>query len=345
MTDNFDENLQKEIDSVTIKAKSNGFGVSQKTIYQTKFTTIIVYAFHIPDQNTGETHHFVLEFKIWKRKNTREEWAPEITEQNFFSGDKYSLKIDKPEAVENLIKFLNLEFEQIGKKMCGTRTIVDNPNEIDFSFVSTLSNEKISDLSNLVNIKKIKNILDEWKENKQNSNESYWQNLLKENNLILSQIFACPFIFIKDQFFCGGKTGSNSGGIETDFIYQNNLTQNTAFIEIKTPQAILVNKSLYLGKNDDDNNAIYSISSDLTGGVNEVLNQKNIFIQKKDSIEEIEKQHLNFKCVFLGGMISSLTKGQIKSFELYRSSLRDVEIITYDELFERIELILNIFEK
>ena len=37
---------------------------------------------------------------------------------------------------------------------------------------------------------------------------------------------------------------------------------------------------------DLDNNAIYSISSKLTGGINEVLNQKNTFIQKKDSDEK-----------------------------------------------------------
>ncbi len=106
-----------------------------------------------------------------------------------------------------------------------------------------------------------------------------------------------------------------------------------------------MNKSLYLGKNDTDNNAIYSISSKLTGGINEVLNQKNIFIQKKNSLEENEKIHSNFKCIFIGGSISSLTVGQRKSFELYRSSLSNVEIITFDELFERIKSLLKIFEK
>lgn len=95
---------------------------------------------------------------------------------------------------------------------------------------------------------------------------------------------------------------------------------------------------------DLDNNAIYSISSKLTGGINEVLNQKNTFIQKKDSSQENVKKHSNFKCVFIGGSISALTDGQRKSFELYRSSLRNVEIITYDELFERINLIVEMLK-
>lgn len=207
-----------------------------------------------------------------------------------------------------------------------------------------LSNNDISNIENLVNITKIKNIINDWEKNKENDSEDYWQNLFKKNSYILSQIFACPFIFIQEQFYCGGKTGTNKGGIEADFVYQNKLTNNTAFIEIKTPKTDLVNKSLYLGTNDEDNNAIYSISSKLTGGINEVLNQRNTFIQKKDSLQENTKIHSNFKCVFIGGTIILLTEGQRKSFELYRSSLRNVEIITFDELFERIKSILEIFE-
>jgi len=208
-----------------------------------------------------------------------------------------------------------------------------------------LSSVDLENIDNLVNTTKIKKIIEIWQENKNNDDEKFWQNLFKENNFILSQVFACPFIFIDEQFFCGGKRGTNKGGVETDFIYQNKLTQNTAFIEIKTPITDLTNKSLYLGKSDNDNNAIYCINSELTGGINELLNQRNRFIQKKDSLEEIERKHENFKCIFIGGMISSLTSGQLKSFELYRNSLRDVEIITYDELLERIKGILNIFNE
>jgi hypothetical protein len=214
--------------------------------------------------------------------------------------------------------------------------------EIILSNLEKLSSDKLESIENLINITHIKQILDIWEKNKQNKQESFWQNLFTNNSLILSQIFSCPFIFLQQQFFCGGKNGKNQGGIEADFIYKNKLTQNTAFIEIKTPLTQIVNQTLYLGVNDEDDNAIYPISAALTGGVNEVLNQKNIFIQKKDSISSSEKEHFNFKCVLIGGTLSALSPGQIKSFELYRSSLRDVEIITFDELFARIELMLDI---
>lgn len=208
-----------------------------------------------------------------------------------------------------------------------------------------LSKDELLNIDNLVNVTTIKNLLKEWEENKYNPEEFFWQTFFENNNQILSQIFASPFIFIEGQFFCGGKKGSNIGGIEADFVFKNELTQNTAFIEIKTPKIELVQKSLYLGISDEDNNAIYSISPKLTGGVNEVLNQKNIFIQKKDSLEESEKQHFNFKCIVIAGTMSDLSKGQIKSFELYRSSLSGVEIVTYDELFNKTKTFLTIFEK
>jgi hypothetical protein len=47
--------------------------------------------------------------------------------------------------------------------------------------------------------------------------------------------------------------------------------------------------------------------------------------------------------VLIIGTIKSLTKQQLKSFELFRSSIRDVEIITYDELLKRTDLILGQF--
>jgi len=34
-----------------------------------------------------------------------------------------------------------------------------------------------------------------------------------------------------------------------------------------------------------------------------------------------------------------------RSFELYRSSLREVEVITYDEFFERISALLNFLKR
>ena len=49
-----------------------------------------------------------------------------------------------------------------------------------------------------------------------------------------------------------------------------------------------------------------------------------------------------FNCI---GTIKQLTKEQYKSFELLRTAIKDVEIITYDELYDRIKGILSIFSR
>jgi len=98
----------------------------------------------------------------------------------------------------------------------------------------------------------------------------------------------------------------------------------------------------YRGKEDGKENIIYSMHEELTGGVNQVLNQKKVYL--KTHGEKNEKSLNNAKCVLVIGKLP-LDADQKRSFEYYRSSLRDVEIITYDELFGRINGILNLFEK
>lgn len=44
------------------------------------------------------------------------------------------------------------------------------------------------------------------------------------------------------------------------------------------------------------------------------------------------------------GTIKSLKKNELKSFELFRSNSRDVEIITFDELLARFENLQQLME-
>ncbi|MBT4921837.1 MAG: DUF4263 domain-containing protein [Rickettsiales bacterium] len=208
-----------------------------------------------------------------------------------------------------------------------------------------LSSDQLSNIDNWVDITEINNLLKKWKENDQNNDEvGFWQQLFIKNSRILSQVFAIPLIQKEDNYYCGGKTISNTGGVYGDFLYKNLLTNNIAFIEIKTPKTPLVLPGLYRGKNDDDANAIYSIDQKLTGSVNQVLNQRNVFVQYKYPNLAIDMECTNCKCVVIAGRIQDLSKGQKKSFEMYRNSLRDVEIITYDELYNRINYILDLLK-
>lgn len=203
--------------------------------------------------------------------------------------------------------------------------------------------DSLGELQNMVSTAKIDAILEIWESNKTNNQESFWHSVFKENSWILSQIFASQYIFVEDEFFCGGSRGNRKGGVLADFVYENQNTLNTSFVEIKTPETKLVNSTMVLGTNDTDNNAIYAISSDLTAAMNEVTNQSKLFQQKKDGLEESSKKTDNTKCIVVIGKVSDLSQGQLKSFELFRSRLNMI-IITFDELFERISSLLQIFK-
>ncbi len=198
----------------------------------------------------------------------------------------------------------------------------------------------LSNITNLVSITKIKDIIDKWEDNKTNYDEEFWQKTFQTHNWILSQIFACPTIQIRKKFYCGGKEDDNKGGVEGDLLYQNKLTGNLAFIEIKTPKLDIIIGKQYRGKEKEKENVIYSMHQELTGAVNQVLNQKKVYHSTYG--EKKSKFINNIKCVLIIG-ITPDDDDKIKSFELYRKSLIEVEIITYDELFERIKSILTIF--
>ena len=203
------------------------------------------------------------------------------------------------------------------------------------------------DLQNLhivVSASQLNKVLSIWHNNMNNSDESFWEQTFKEYAWIITQLFACPYIIIREEYYYGGKRTDNKGGIYGDLLYQNKFTGNVAFIEIKTPSTKIIAKK-YRGNDDKDPNTIYSFSDEVSGGVVQVLNQRKVFQQKQDSLEANKIKVYNSKCVLIIGKINDLTTGQKKSFDLYRNNMKDVEIIAYDELFERITSLKNIFSK
>lgn len=213
--------------------------------------------------------------------------------------------------------------------------------EIFVQSLRILSREEILDISDLVNASKLHRILKIWEENKNNYNEDFWQGVFQDNVWILEQIFATPYTKIGEKFYCGGKEDNDKGGVKGDLLYQDN-TKNIAFIEIKTPEDSLIIGGQYRGAGLVIGvNSIYSINTKLTGAVNQVLNQRKEYLKLHQ--EKNGRLLNNSKCVVIIG-ITPKENVKIKSFDLYRNSLRDVEIITYNELFQRIYNILEIFE-
>ena len=193
-----------------------------------------------------------------------------------------------------------------------------------------LSEVNISALSDATNITKLEKALVLLDENMDNADEESWQTIFTDNQWILSQVFSCPYTIFEKKAYMGGKGLNNRHGNVCDFIYQNRLTQNIALIEIKTPCTDLFGRQ-YRGT--------YSLSADMSGAVNQVLNYKDNMTKEYYAIcrnTDMPFELINPKCVVVIGKVGSLTVDQINTFENYRNSLSNVTVITFDELRMRV---------
>lgn len=178
-----------------------------------------------------------------------------------------------------------------------------------------------------------------WKVNRENSSEEFWQNLLQKCPAVLSQVFPQSMFQLGNKCYVGGKLINNSGGNLVDFIYASRLTGNIALVEIKTP------KTKLLGKKYRSN--AYSVSEEMSGSFIQVLNYKDQLMKEYYKLSKGDEGSsftaFNPKCLIVIGTLESELKdgNQYKSFELFRNSITNVEIVTYDELFQKAQDILD----
>ena len=211
--------------------------------------------------------------------------------------------------------------------------------ETDFLTADSLKSTK-----EIVDVRLIEKALSEFEDlYSQSTNtsalEKKWQNYLKDNAWIFSSIFAQPVILYQDEAYAGGKAINNKNGKYTDFLIKNSLSDNVAFFEIKTHKTKLLENKAYRG------NDVFSTTKELAGCINQVLNQRDKFqksyaVLKMESEEDFES--CNSECFVLVGSLEGLSKKQRYSFELFRSNNRDVEIITFDEIRKKIELLRSL---
>lgn len=227
--------------------------------------------------------------------------------------------------------------------------IISNKNST--KMINTLKNlqeKDLDQLNTLVGVVNLKKILSQWEENKDsNHDESYWQSLLKEHTWILSQIFSYPTVVIEEEAYVGGKTVANSAGKVVDFLYKNPFSKDAVLIEIKKPSSQLIYKGNY-------RTTVYPPHKELVGAVAQVLNYKTtlqreypgIFINNHYNNIPTNFEVINPCCVVVIGRFDSLDEPAYQySFELYRKELKNVIVITFDELFDRVKNLIDLLEE
>ncbi len=207
--------------------------------------------------------------------------------------------------------------------------------------LQALAPNDLSNVTSLVDMTNLHRVLSVWNENSNNSNENFWQEFFVENPWVIGQAFASPLVILEDQAYLGGKAIDDMGGKVIDFVYRNKLTNNVVLVEIKTPVTNLVASQYRQG--------VYPIHKELSGAVNQLLAYRDSIQKEFYSLVRNSDTHFsvfNPRCALVVGDTGSLDdEDKRAAFELFRAELKNVEVVTFDEVFEKANLLLKLVKE
>lgn len=228
--------------------------------------------------------------------------------------------------------------------------------EIVIEQLKKLEKNNFANIESALSISKIDKILNIWEANKNNSDEWFWQKLFEEEDYlwVFQQLFPYPIVFLQWETYVGGKNSkwrNWQGGVVTDFLGQNLSNNSFALIEIKTPETPLIHEwSTYRGDKDSwNNNEIYSPNWELSWAIIQIQNQIETGIEDfltglwKDFSKEW-LNHLHPHWILLVWKLDSIIDRKKASFLLFRKTMKDITIVTFDELFDKIKSLRKIYE-
>jgi hypothetical protein len=188
--------------------------------------------------------------------------------------------------------------------------------------------------------KRLIDVLQLWKANDKNSDEGFWQIKLQEASYVFSQLFSSPITFLQDKAYVGGQQIDGKSARFIDLLFAGDAAGDAILIEIKTPMTPLLQKSKYRSN-------IHSPTADLSGATVQVADYRATLVSE---LQNVGKDHaakvsgFNPKAVLIVGNSAELdTSERRRSFDLFRASLANIDIITFDELFRKIEHLAQIF--
>jgi hypothetical protein len=178
--------------------------------------------------------------------------------------------------------------------------------------------------------------------------ETAWQNFFQSNEWIFG--YGLDYRFqgiLQKEFHASSSNAAGKEEVIADFLLGDK--KFTTFVELKLPNTELFNKS----KNRSN---CWSLSNSLIDAFSQILEQKasgqiKIETSKEligDNYEEIIQHSYDSKTILLMGSWSQIENDPIgikrikeKTLELFRRDSRNVELVTYDELYERARFIVH----
>jgi antiviral defense system Shedu protein SduA len=216
------------------------------------------------------------------------------------------------------------------------RWIAVNPDASVRRLQEEVEARDLATFDSLLAAARLRQFNEEFRANAANESEPFWQGFFARNSWVLARVFAYPFVLIQEQAYVGGKTIANREGSLADFLYQNELTGNVLIVEIKTPQTKLL-ASEYRQR-------VYPVSNEVAGALVQVLHHRRLLIEEYKQRRQEEETWAAFspRCLVVAGSLKreGMSSDQRSSFELYRNQLRDIDLVSFDELAARVDSLI-----
>jgi hypothetical protein len=187
--------------------------------------------------------------------------------------------------------------------------------------------------------KRVVDILRIWDANQTSDDEAFWQLTFREHAYALAQVFAVPLVFIKESAYVGGMNIDRRDAKLVDYLVTLDSSHEAALVEIKTPATKLLGPK-YRGT--------HRPSNELAGAVMQALDYRRSLMTRIESLLAGAEYRVNAvapRCVVIVGNAKLELNSDEKrtAFELFRRNSRDVDIITYDELFKKLDVLAHLF--
>lgn len=178
--------------------------------------------------------------------------------------------------------------------------------------------------------------------------EKVWQHFFRKNEWIFG--FGLDYRFLgllQSEAHVGSEDMAGRDGAIADFLL--GATNFTVLVEVKTPQTKLFQKNA-------NRAGSWQLSGDLIGAVSQILEQKASWQIKAetgatanfdDFGNVIIQRTVDPKCILIVGSNDAFVGTdkvkaiKLRTFELFRRDSRNIEIVTYDELFARARFIVE----
>lgn len=183
--------------------------------------------------------------------------------------------------------------------------------------------------------------------------EAVWHHFLKSNDWLLGLNMDIRFIQdFTDEVSVGNPDTANRDNPKADLM---GLSDYTVLVELKTPNTDIFTKK----KSSDARAGTWSFSLPFIEGFSQCLSQKSLWdkeskgkdlINKGEVVNQDKVRTVDPKSVYVVGHkqrelpLESISKEDLikrDTFERFRRNNRNVEIITYDELYERAQFIVK----